>query len=209
MDVTIIGTGNMARGIGSRLLQGGNRVKVLGKDEQAAAAVAEDLRSAAGDGEVQTGRFGDPIDDEVVVLAVYYPDAIRAVEDLGDQLEGKVVVDITNPVNESYDALVVAPDGSAARDIAERAPGGARVVKAFNTTFANTLREDRPLDVFLAGDDEDAKQKVAQLAEGGGLRAIDTGGLDRARELEALGLLHMSVQGPLGSGFTSAVRVET
>jgi 8-hydroxy-5-deazaflavin:NADPH oxidoreductase len=204
MNVTIIGTGNMARAIGSRALAGGNELTVLGKDKADADQVAADL-----DGTVRTGTFGtDPVDGDVVVLAVYYPDAIDAVEQLGNQLDGKVVVDITNPVNDSYDGLVVAPDGSATKDIAERAPAGAKVVKAFNTTFANTLKEDRPLDVFLAGDDEGAKAQVAALAEGGGLRAIDVGGLDRARELEAAGLLHMSVQQSLGTGFQSALRIE-
>jgi predicted dinucleotide-binding enzyme len=204
VNVTIVGTGNMARGIGSRLLAGGNELTVLGKEQADADAVAGDLG-----GSVRTAKFGEaPIEDDVVVLAVYYPDALGAVEQLGDQLDGKVVVDITNPVNDSYDALVVAPDGSATKDIAERIPG-AKVVKAFNTAFANTLKEDRPLDVFIAGDDEDAKSKVAQLVEAGGLRPVDAGGLARARELEAAGLLHMSVQGTLGSGFQSALRVET
>ena len=205
MKVTIIGTGNMARGVGSRALAGGNEVTVLGKDKGDADKVAEDLGSS-----IETGTFGtDPVEGDVVVLAVYYPDALDAVEQLGDQLSGKVVVDITNPVNDSYDALVVAPDGSASQDIAERATGDAKVVKAFNTTFANTLQSDRELDVFIAGDDEDAKAKVSQLAEGGGLRPIDAGPLRRARELEAAGLLHMSVQGPLDSGFQSALRVES
>jgi 8-hydroxy-5-deazaflavin:NADPH oxidoreductase len=205
VNITIIGTGNMARGIGSRLLAGGNEITVLGKDKGDAEQVSRDL-----DGTARAGTFGsDPIDGDVVVLAVYYPDAIDAVEKLGDQLDGKVVVDITNPVNDSYDGLVVAPDGSATRDIAERAPDGAKVVKAFNTTFANTLREDKSLDVFIAGDDDDAKATVGRLAEGGGLRPIDAGGLDRARELEAAGLLHMSVQDSVDGGFRSALRVET
>lgn len=99
-----------------------------------------------------------------MVLAVYYPDAQTAVEQYGDDLSGKVVVDITNPVNEAFDGLVTPPDSSAAQELASRA-AGARVVKAFNTTFAGTLSEGRvagqPLDVFIAGDDEDAKATVA------------------------------------------------
>jgi predicted dinucleotide-binding enzyme len=106
-----------------------------------------------------------------------------------------VLVDITNPVNETYDGLVTPPDGSAAQELAANA-SGARVVKAFNTTFANTLSEgrvgDQPLDVFMAGDDEEAKATVAKLVEDGGLRPVDAGPLKRARELEAAGLLHMS-----------------
>ena len=201
MHVTIIGTGNMARGIGSRVVAGGHDLTVVGKDAEKAEAVAADLG-----GEVNTAVSGDSIEGDVVVLAVYYPDARSAVEEHGDQLAGKPVVDITNPVNETVDELVVPPDGSATDELQRLAPD-ARFVKAFNTTFANTLRSgDRELDVLIAGDDEDAKQAVAQLARDGGLNAIDAGPQKRARELEALGLLHMGLQGTLGTGFASAVR---
>jgi 8-hydroxy-5-deazaflavin:NADPH oxidoreductase len=207
MNVTIIGTGNMARGIGSVLLRGGNQVTVLGKETDDAEAVVSDLES---DGAARSGHFGDDIADDVVVLAVYYPDARAAVEQYGDALSGKVVVDITNPVNETFDDLVTPPDSSAAQELASSAPG-ARLVKAFNTTFAGTLGggqvSGEPLDVFIAGDDEDAKSTVAELARGGGLRAVDVGPLKRARELEAMGLLHMSVQDGLGTGFGSALKI--
>lgn len=207
MNVTIIGTGKMARAIGKRLVAGGHDVTVLGKEVDAAEEVVGDIGA---DGSAKAGRSGDEITDEVVLLAVYFPDAQAAVEQYGDGLSGKVLVDISNPVNETYDALVTPPDGSAAQELAARA-SGARVVKAFNTTFANTLGEGRaagqPLDVLLAGDDEDAKATVAKLVEDGGLRPVDAGPLERARELEAAGLLHMSVQGSLGSGFKSALKI--
>jgi predicted dinucleotide-binding enzyme len=207
MDVTIIGTGNMARGIGARLIAGGHRVTVLGKEPGAAEAVVKEL---GGDGAAQAGRSGEPITDDVVVLAVYYPDAKAAVEQYGGGLSGKVLIDITNPVNETVDGLVTPPDGSAAQELAASAPG-ARVVKAFNTTFAGTLIDGQvagqPLDVFLAGDDEEAKASVSKLVEDGGLRPIDAGPLRRARELEAAGLVHMSAQNTLGTGFASALKI--
>jgi 8-hydroxy-5-deazaflavin:NADPH oxidoreductase len=205
MNVTIIGTGNMARGLGERLIAGGHGVTVLGKDPDAAEAVVSDIEAGA-----KAGRSGDPISDDVVVLAVYYPDAQAAVAAYGDSLSGKTVIDITNPVNESFDGLVTPPDSSAAEELARSAPG-ARLVKAFNTTFAGTLREGRvagqPLDVFIASDDPDAKATVAELARDGGLNPIDAGPLKRARELEAMGLLHMTLQGSLGTGFSSAIRI--
>jgi NADPH-dependent F420 reductase len=207
MNVTIIGTGNMARGIGKRLIAGGHDVTVLGKDTSDAEAVVSDIGS---DGHARAGRSGDPIADDVVVLAVYYPDARAAVEQYGDDLSGKVVVDITNPVNDTFDGLVTPPDGSAAQELAGIAPG-ARVVKAFNTTFAGTLLEGQvagqPLDVFIAGDDEDAKATVAKLAQDGGLNPIDAGPLKQARQLEAMGLLHMTLQNSLGTGFSSALKI--
>jgi predicted dinucleotide-binding enzyme len=206
MDVTIIGTGNMARGVGRRVLDGGHRLTVVGKDQERAQGVADDLREA---GEVSTAVAGDAIAGDVVVLAVYYPDAREAVEQYRDQLAGKTVVDITNPVNESYDGLVVPADGSATEELFQLAPD-ARFVKAFNTTFANTLGSGQvagqPLDVLIAGDDDRAKDEVATLASDGGLNPIDAGPLNRARELEALGLLHMSIQGQLGTGYASAVK---
>ena len=207
MDVTIIGTGNMARGIGRRVLDGGHRLTVVGKDRDHAEAVAGDLG-----GEVSTAASGDPIAGDVVFLAVYYPDARDAAERSADDLAGKVVVDITNPVDDNLEALVVPRDRSATQELAELAPD-ARFVKGFNTTFANTLMggevAGQALDVFLAGDDEDAQEMVATLARDGGLNPIDTGGLARARRLEELGLLHMQIQQPLGTGFSSAVKILT
>jgi 8-hydroxy-5-deazaflavin:NADPH oxidoreductase len=207
MDVTIIGTGNMARGLGRRLIAGGHTVTVLGKRVEDAEAVVADIGASGG---ATAGRTGDAIADDVVMLAVYYPDAQAAVEQYGDSLSGKVIVDITNPVNESFDGLVTPPDGSAAQELA-RSATGARLVKAFNTTFAGTLNDGRvagqPLDVFIAGDDEDAKATVATLARDGGMNPIDAGPLKRARELEAMGLLHMTLQGSLGTGFASAIKL--
>lgn len=205
MEVTIIGTGNMARGIGSRVLAGGHDLTVVGKDAGSAQAVAADIGGA---GTVKPAVTGDPIDGEVVVLAVYYPDARVAAEQYADQLAGKVVVDITNPLNETFDGLVVPPDGSATAELAALA-GGARFVKAFNTTFATPLTAGEvaghKLDVLIAGDDGDAKGKVAALARDGGLNPIDAGPLKRARELEAVGLLHIGLQNTLGTGFASAL----
>ena len=85
------------------------------------------------------------------------------------------------------------------------------MVKAFNTTFAGTLAEGEvageALDVLIASDDEDAKGVVSRIVGDAGLRAIDAGPLKRARQLEALGYLHMTIQGPLGTGYGSAVKV--
>jgi 8-hydroxy-5-deazaflavin:NADPH oxidoreductase len=135
MEITIVGSGTMARGVGSRALAGGHHLTVVGKDSESAQAVAADI---GGDGSVKTLVTGEPLEGDVVVLAVYYPDARAAVEQHADQLAGKVVVDITNPVDESLDGLVVPRDGSATQELAGLAPD-ARFVKAFNTTFAGTL----------------------------------------------------------------------
>jgi 8-hydroxy-5-deazaflavin:NADPH oxidoreductase len=202
MQITIIGTGNMARGIGTRAVAGGHDVTLVGTEPEKAQALAGELGGSA--------RAGESVEGDVVVLAVPYAAAADIVRSFGDQLDGKVVVDITNPVDlNTFEPLQV--EGSGAQQIAAAAPGGARVVKAFNTTFAGTLVEGavagQPLDVFIAGDDEGAKGTVSQLAESGGLRPVDAGPLARARELEALGYLHMALQQGLGTGFGSTVKV--
>jgi 8-hydroxy-5-deazaflavin:NADPH oxidoreductase len=206
MEITIIGTGNMARGIGTRAVAGGHDVTLLGTEQAHAEELAAELA-----GPVKAGTVGDPIAGDVVVLAVWYPISREVVERYGDQLDGKIVVDITNPLDVDAFEPIVPGAGSGAEEVAQAAPD-AKVVKAFNTTFAGTLAgggkvAGQPLDVFIASDDEDAKRTVAGLVEDAGLRPVDAGPLRRARELEALGYLHMGVQEPLGTGFSSAVKV--
>ena len=205
MDITIIGTGNMARGIATRALAGGHTVTLLGTEAAKAEQLAGELS-----GDVRAGQVGDPLSGDVVVLAVWYPAVDDILSRYGDQLDGKVVVDITNPVDpESFQPLTVAA-GSAAQEVAQKA-GGAKVVKAFNTTFAGTLVAGevagQPLDVFVASDDEEAKAKVKELAESAGLRVLDAGPLARARQLEGAGYLHMAVQPGLGGTYASALKI--
>ena len=203
MQVTIIGTGNMARGIATRLLAGGHEITLLGHEAGEGEGLARELGSSVG-----AGTVGDPIPGDVVVLAIPYEAVGPVVQRYGDTLSGKVVVDITNPVDwQTFDGLVTPSDSSAAEEISKSAPEDARVVKAFNTTFAGTLVEGRvagqPLDVYIAGDDDKAKGKVARLVRDGGLVAIDAGPLRRARQLEGLGFLSMTLQQPLGLNFQS------
>ena len=205
MQITIIGTGNMARGIATRALAGGHAVTLLGTSSEPAQALAGELS-----GDVSAGTVGDPLRGDVVVLAIPYGAIDDVLGSYQGQLDGKVVVDITNPVDFSTFTPLSVAAGSAAQEVAEKAPG-AKVVKAFNTTFAGTLLEGKvagqPLDVFIASDDEEAKRTVSEVAGDGGLNPVDAGPLARAHELEALGYLHMALQQPLGTGFASAVKV--
>jgi 8-hydroxy-5-deazaflavin:NADPH oxidoreductase len=201
VKVTIIGAGNMARGIGTRVVSGGNELELVARNRQA----AEELAGEIG------GSVGDGVSGDVVVLAVPYGAVDDVISTHGDALRGKVVVDITNPVDWStFDGLVTPSDSSAAEEIAKQAPD-AHVVKAFNTAFAPTVAAGQvagqPLDVFLAGDDADAKEKVASVVEAGGMRPLDVGPLKRARQLEQLGFLHITAQEPLGAGFGSAIKL--
>jgi NADPH-dependent F420 reductase len=172
--VSIIGTGNMGQAISSVVDKGGNTVELLGH-----------------------GDTDKPVTGEVVVLAVPYPAVSDVLAQRGEQLAGKVVVDITNPLDfESFDSLVVSADASATAEIVTALPQS-RVVKAFNTNFAATLASgtngDLPTTVLIAGDDAEAKSQLADIVAAGGLRAIDAGSLRRARELEAFGFLQITL----------------
>lgn len=206
MKVTIVGAGNMGRGIGTRMLAGGNEVEVLDHDPAEARALAEELGEGA--------TASDRVTGEVVVLALPYDAVADAISTHRDALAGKVVVDIANPADWSTMDRLVTPDGSSsAEEAAKLVPQGAHVVKAFNTTFAGTLvagdAAGQQLDVLIAGDDEHAKATVAKLVEAGGMRPLDVGPLKRARQLEQMGLFHIAVQEELGGGFGSALKLHT
>jgi NADPH-dependent F420 reductase len=212
MNVTIIGSGNMGRGIGTRAVAGGHSVTFVDSKPEAAKKVAAEIKASAKNGaQVSSANLGDFEIGEVVVLAVPYGENIELAKQLGTKLAGKVVVDIANPLNTSFDGLATAPDSSSAEDVAKVTVPDAKVVKAFNTTFAGTLLSGqvagRPLDVFIAGDDEAAKRKIEQLAKDGGMRPIDTGPLSRARQIEAMQFLHITLQGSLGTNWGSTVKI--
>jgi predicted dinucleotide-binding enzyme len=209
MKITTVGAGNMGRGIGTRAIAGGHDVEIIDRDPGQARALADELGGSA-----TALDQGQSIGGDVVVFAVYYPAIKDAVREYSDMLAGKVVVDITNPVDtETWDDLATPPGTSSAEEVAALVPEGTPVVKAFNTTFAPTLVAGEVggqlLDVLIAGDDEAAKRKVAQLVSDGGLRPLDVGPLRRARQLEQLGFLHIAVQQPLDLGFGSAIKVHS
>jgi NADPH-dependent F420 reductase len=211
MEISIIGAGNMATGIATRALAGGHRVRLADRDPAKAKALAEELRVRVPGADVAEAAGAGAAGADIVVLALPYPAAEEVAAANRDELAGKVVVDISNPVDfATFDSLVVPAGTSAAEQIAAAAPG-ARVVKAFNTTFAGNLVAGEaggtPLDVFVAGDDAGAKQAVADLAASGGLRPIDAGPLKRARELEGFQFLHMTLQQVLGTNWSSAIKI--
>jgi len=192
-SISIIGLGTMARVLGTRALAGGNSVQVIGRDAAKAAALA----SALG-GSTTAGTIGRAPAGDIVILAVPYASAAAVVSQYGDALTGKVIVDITNPFDRTDMTELVTPDdSSAAQEIAKAAPAGAQVIKAFNTLFNNVLAaspvEGHPLDVFIAGDDAEAKARVSSFIESLALRPLDTGDLKIAHWLEGAGLLMVAL----------------
>ncbi len=172
---TIIGTGNMGSAIGGVLAAGGSDVTHVTHE--------------------QTGTA--PLTGDVVILAVPYPALDGIVAAYSEQLAGKTVVDITNPLDfATFDSLVVPAGSSAAAQLQAKLPGS-KVLKAFNTNFAATLTSKTigglPTTVLVAGDDRDAKGSLIAAVEAGGVSALDAGSLSRAHELEALGFLQLAL----------------
>ncbi|KPI20801.1 NADP oxidoreductase coenzyme F420-dependent [Actinobacteria bacterium OK074] len=190
-SISIIGLGNMATALAGRALAGGNAVEVIGRDPAKAKKMADAVGGAT------VGTAGVAPAGDIVILAVPYASAAAVVSGYGDALHGKVVIDITNPVSSDFRGFVT-PDGSSgAQEIAKAAPAGAYVVKAFNTLFSHVLAagqaEGRPLDVFIAADDAQAKTRVSAFIESLGLRPLDTGDLSMARALENVALLQLGL----------------
>ncbi|EQM53580.1 diguanylate cyclase [Lactiplantibacillus plantarum EGD-AQ4] len=174
MQITIFGKGNMGQAIGHNFEAAGQTVTYYSSKDQAT-------------------TFGD-----LIVMAVPYPALAALAKQYATELKGKIVIDITNPLNfDTWDSLVVPADSSAAQELQGQLPDS-KVLKAFNTTFAATLQSGQvngkePTTVLVAGDDDDAKHQLAQALTGSPLQVKDAGKLKRARELEAVGFLQMTL----------------
>jgi hypothetical protein len=190
--ISIIGTGSMAAAIGGLAVKAGHTVEVMSRDAAKARALAEQFGVGA-----TTGTFGAAPAGDMVILAVPYAAVLDVLQQYGEALAGKLLVDITNPVAADHTSLVTPGDSSGAQEIAKAAPADAVVVKAFNTQFSHVLAagpaEGHPLDVFIAGDDAAAKARVSAFIESLGLRPMDTGPLSMARTLEHVCLLSLGL----------------
>lgn len=182
--ISIIGSGGMAAAIAGRVAKAGHTVEVVSRDLAKARALADKLSAKA-----TTGTYGAVPAGEVVILAVPYSSAAAVVSDYGHALDGKVIIDISNPVAPDLSALVTPPGSSAAEELAKCVPAGAHVVKALNTIFGHVLAKGGRLDVFIAADDVEAKARVSTFIASLELRPFDVGGLHMAQTLEALGLM--------------------
>jgi 8-hydroxy-5-deazaflavin:NADPH oxidoreductase len=182
----------MAAAIGGLAAEAGHTVEVMSRNRAKAQALAEQIGAGA-----TAGGFGAAPAGDIVILAVPYAVVLDVVKQYGEELAGKLLVDITNPINSDFTG-VVTPEGSfGAQEIAKAAPADADIVKAFNAQFSHILAagpiDGHPLDVFLAGDDAQAKARVAAFIESLGMRPMDTGTLPMARTLEHLALLSLGL----------------
>lgn len=186
-QVSIFGKGNMGSAIAGVLREGGAEVEVF---DSASTDVA--------------------VGGEIVVLAVPYAALADIAKTYGDQLAGKVVVDITNPLDFTTFSLIPASDSSAAEELSKLLPEST-VLKAFNTNFGATLAAKKTgtetTTVLVAGDDAAAKAALAAVVTAGGLRVLDAGPLARARELEAVALVQMGLAAGEQIGWTGGFAV--
>jgi len=199
--ITIIGSGNMATAIGTRAAKHGHTIELMSRNTAKAQALADQIGNGA-----TVGTFGARPAGDIVILAVLYQGAVDVVEHYGEALAGKTLVDITNPFNADASGVVTTAGNSVSEQIAAAAPQGARVVKAFNTIFGGVIAEDKPMDVFFAGDSE-AKADFAAFVESLDMRPRNAGGIKMAYALEWAGILLVGLASN-GAGFDVAFGAE-
>ena len=199
MSISIIGAGNMAKGLAARFAKAGYPVTLASRDEARTEVAAREVGNGVSSAPIASAaQLAD-----IVVLAVPFDAAADAIEAAGG-LAGKIVVDITNPMKADFSGLSIGHTTSAAEEIQKRAPQ-AKVVKAFNTIFAQVLENGghaagQPAMVFVAGDDEPARAAVVDLARSAGFETLETGALATARYLEPVAALNITLGYGLGHG---------
>jgi 8-hydroxy-5-deazaflavin:NADPH oxidoreductase len=191
MEVAVIGAGRAGRGLANAFIGAGHSVTLTAKDPGHAESLAAETGAHASASNRDAARAA-----EIVVLAVP-PNAIEEVlDEIADAFDAKILIDVTNRLN-FEDPASALDGGSNAEDVQARAPG-ARVVKAFNTTFAvhhaQPVVDGVQLDALVASDDDGARAKVMELVGAIGFRPIDVGPLFMARVLESMELMNMLLQ---------------
>ncbi|MGO4594917.1 NADPH-dependent F420 reductase [Leifsonia sp. 2TAF2] len=191
MRIGILGTGPMTTALGARLVRAGHEVVIGSREQARARSLSADI-GAAGAGDYRFAARAD-----VVIVALRDTEVLQIVESLGDILAGSVVIDLNNPLDPPWFESRYAGAESLAERLAGVAPG-ARVVKAFNTVYAEWLADGAEarfpaVQVFLASDDEGAKDAVAALVRQIGAEPVDVGPLRTARQLESLAGLEVAL----------------
>jgi NADPH-dependent F420 reductase len=186
MKIAILGAGNVGRALAGTSRKAGHTVRLSADDPENARDAAKITGAEAASSNADAVRGAD-----LVVIATPFDAVDGIVTELGDALDGAIVIDVTNRM--APEAI----DGTSnAEQISGRAPN-ARLVKAFNTVFASKqiepVADDVQLDAFVAGDDAEAKRQVMDLATSIGMRPIDAGPLIMARALEAMAILNIAL----------------
>jgi len=184
--IAVIGTGNVGSALGPRLAEEGHRIVYGSRDPQQADVA--NLVARTGDNATAATPAEAARDAQIVILAVPGKYAEQIALGLGD-LSGKIVIDPTNaPLNP--DPGFELPPGTSIAQLVQAAAPEARVVKAFNTLPASQMADSTsapgPVSIPLAGNDDAAKQRVAEIVKSIGLEPIDVGPLDLAIWVEGM-----------------------
>lgn len=202
MKIAVIGTGNIGASHARALVEAKHDVVIGHRDPAKAAALAQEIgTNTQGGGIAAAVKLAD-----LVLLALPYPVIADVLANAGD-MTGKVLIDVSNPISADFQDLTVGLTTSAAEEIQAAAPS-ARVVKAFNTIFAALVptqaRQDKQLQVFIAGDDAAATAQVSELAQSLGFVPVNAGPLRNSRFLEPVGMMNIQFGFFLGAGPATA-----
>ncbi len=190
MNILLLGAGNMGSALAHQFTRAGHTVRLAATSLQKATAVASEIA-----GVTAVELAGSAAASDVIVIATPFDQAVAALQAAGP-VDGKVVIDITNPLTADFMGLTIGHDTSAAEEIAKAIPT-ADVVKAFNTLFAQVLAEGasfgngQTAPAFVASDSERAKATATALAESIGFQPVDAGPLRNARYLEPVAGLNI------------------
>jgi 8-hydroxy-5-deazaflavin:NADPH oxidoreductase len=193
--IAIIGaTGNMGSALAKSLSFSSNRILLFAKDIEKVTSLLEEVKEVNPNGDVEI--ISCPTDAcweaDVIIPAIPFSAEHEVAEKIRTVATGKIVISITNPLNNTYNGLVTAPGTSAAEELQKLLPHS-KVIKAFNTSFAadfaKPVIDGKIVDVFIAGNDEESLETVSELVKIAGFNPIIAGDLSVSRTLENMQLL--------------------
>ena len=201
MDIAIIGAGNVGRALATSFAAAGHTVSIASRDPEDADSVATATGATIAASNVAAAGTA-----EIIVLALPSTSFADVATEIGEAVVGKIVIDVSNRMSFGADGPDIDTSSSNAEDLAALLPG-AHVVKAFNTLFASNqsdpIAEGVQLDGYVAADDAEAKQTVLGLVASIGLDPVDVGPLARARQLEGLAFLNITLNIANGGSWQS------
>lgn len=193
--IAIIGaTGNMGSGIAKSLSKSNNRLLLFAQHEDKVQALVDDIKknNPSAEAEAIACPINASWEADIIILAVPYPAEKEIAAKIKDVANQKIVISISNPLNETYSGLITASDTSAGEELQKLLPNS-KVIKAFNTVFASDFATPviagQQADAFIAGSDAGALQTVAELVQTAGFNPIIAGDLAVSRTLENMTVL--------------------
>ena len=184
----------MGAAISKSVAKGNYRLLLRANDPDKLQTVIDEIKKSNTSADVEA--IGCPVDAcweaDIIIAAVPFQAEREVAEKIREVANQKIVISLSNPLNETYNGLVTVPGTSAAEELQKLLPHS-KVVKAFNTTFAADFAapviDGKQVDAFIAGNDADALQTVSELVQTAGFNPIIAGDLSVSRTLEAMQLL--------------------